>query len=272
LSRRRSNRESVDTFKGLVRAKMNALAVDAIDVMNLRDGEAINGYALETTDRLYPHGRPHSAQGARYMSVHAGSILTVGGNNVIDRIQSAGLGDVNDHPDRDDPRGRQPLVVDKIPGEPDFTFTMESLDVSTDVMAWLTGKVGALAEPAGAPGAADPPAPSTSGRTAATSTSSRRGRTRSRRRRRHRRRPPDPRLLPDARQLPLRRHRLRHADRRARRRRVLLRRPPPVEEYAPATAPSRRSSRPTRPCSTASAAAPAPRSATSSASSSAEAA
>jgi hypothetical protein len=28
------------------------------------------------------------------MSVHAGDILTVGGNNVIDRIQSAGLGDV----------------------------------------------------------------------------------------------------------------------------------------------------------------------------------
>jgi hypothetical protein len=60
-----TNRESVATFKGLVRAKMNALAVDAIDVMNLQDGEAINGYALETTDRLYPHGRPHSAQGAR---------------------------------------------------------------------------------------------------------------------------------------------------------------------------------------------------------------
>jgi hypothetical protein len=46
-------------------------------------------------------------------------------------------------------------------------------------MAWLTGKVGAQAEPAGAPGAATPPAPSTSGRTSATSTSRRRGRTRS---------------------------------------------------------------------------------------------
>lgn len=54
---------SVDKFKGLVRAKMNALSVDAIDVMNLRDDEAINGYAIETTDRLFPHGRPHS--GAR---------------------------------------------------------------------------------------------------------------------------------------------------------------------------------------------------------------
>jgi hypothetical protein len=59
-----SDRESIDTFKGLTRAKMNALAVDATDIMNLSDGEAINGYALETTDRLYPHGRP-SAQGAR---------------------------------------------------------------------------------------------------------------------------------------------------------------------------------------------------------------
>ena len=57
------DQESVATFKGLVRAKMNALSVDAIDVMNLRDDEAINGYAIETTDRLFPHGRPHS--GAR---------------------------------------------------------------------------------------------------------------------------------------------------------------------------------------------------------------
>ena len=54
---------SVATFKGLARAKMNALSVDAIDVMNLRDDEAINGFAIETTDRLFPHGRPHS--GAR---------------------------------------------------------------------------------------------------------------------------------------------------------------------------------------------------------------
>jgi hypothetical protein len=59
-----TNAESVDKFKGLVRAKMNALSVDAIELMNLGPDEAINGFALETTDRLYPHGR-HSAQGAR---------------------------------------------------------------------------------------------------------------------------------------------------------------------------------------------------------------
>src|SRR3954466_10741472 len=88
------------------------------------------------------------------MSVHAGSILTVGGANVIDRIQSAGLGDVRIPIETIREVGNR-LVVDKIPGEPDFTFTMESLDVSTDIMALLTGKVGAQAEPAGAPGAAD---------------------------------------------------------------------------------------------------------------------
>ena len=89
------------------------------------------------------------------MSVHAGSILTVGGNNVIDRIQSAGLGDVNIPVDTIREVGNR-LVVDKVPGEPDFTFSMESLDVSTDIMAFLCGKVGAQGEPAGAPGAADP--------------------------------------------------------------------------------------------------------------------
>lgn len=55
-----NNPDLVADFKGLVRAKMNALAVDAIDVMNLQVGEEINGFALETTDRLYPHGRPHA--------------------------------------------------------------------------------------------------------------------------------------------------------------------------------------------------------------------
>lgn len=53
--------QAVENFKGLVRRKMNALAVDATDVMNL-DGE-INGYAIETRDRLFPDGRPST--GAR---------------------------------------------------------------------------------------------------------------------------------------------------------------------------------------------------------------
>lgn len=88
------------------------------------------------------------------MSVHAGTILHVGGNNVIDRIQSAGLGDANIPIETIREVGNR-LVVDKVPGEPDFTFSMESLDMSTDLMALLTGKVGAQAA-ASPPGAADP--------------------------------------------------------------------------------------------------------------------
>src|SRR3954470_10563365 len=88
------------------------------------------------------------------MSVHAGTILTVGRNNVIDRIQSAGLGDTNITVDTIREVGNY-LVVDKIPGEPDFTFTMESLDVTTDLMAFLTGKVGAQAS-GSPPGGTDP--------------------------------------------------------------------------------------------------------------------
>jgi hypothetical protein len=88
------------------------------------------------------------------MSVHAGTILHVGGSNVIDRIQSAGLGDVNIPIETIREVGNR-LVVDKVPGEADFTFSMESLDMGTDLMAFLTGKVGALAA-ASPPGAADP--------------------------------------------------------------------------------------------------------------------
>lgn len=90
------------------------------------------------------------------MSVHAGEILHLGGNNVIDRIQSAGLGDVRLPMETIREVGNRE-VVDKVPGEPDFTFTLESLDVSTDLMAWLTGRPeGASAASGSAPGAEDP--------------------------------------------------------------------------------------------------------------------
>lgn len=91
------------------------------------------------------------------MSVHAGSILNVGGNNVIDRIQSAGLGDVRLPMETIREVGNR-QVVDKVPGDPDFTFTLESLNTSTEVMAWLTGGWGAsgVTASAGAPGANDP--------------------------------------------------------------------------------------------------------------------
>jgi hypothetical protein len=88
------------------------------------------------------------------MSVHAGTILHVGGANVIDRIQSAGLGDVNIPIETIREVGNY-LVVDKVPGEADFTFSLESLDMGTDFMAFLTGKVGALAANS-PPGSADP--------------------------------------------------------------------------------------------------------------------
>lgn len=88
------------------------------------------------------------------MSVHAGSILHVAGQNVIDRIQSAGLGDVRLPIETIREVGNRE-VVDKVPGEPDFTFTLESLNTSVELEAWLTGSVGSEAS-ASAPGASDP--------------------------------------------------------------------------------------------------------------------
>lgn len=89
------------------------------------------------------------------MSVHAGTILHVGGNNVIDRIQSAGLGDVRVPVEVIREVGNTE-IVDKIPGDPDFTFTIESFDASTEIEALLTGKVGAGQGSAQGPGSADP--------------------------------------------------------------------------------------------------------------------
>jgi len=75
------------------------------------------------------------------MSIRAGSIVTVAGRNVVDRLQSAGLGDARIPIETVREVGND-LVVDKVPGEPDFTFSMESWDVTTDLMAFLHGKIG----------------------------------------------------------------------------------------------------------------------------------
>jgi hypothetical protein len=75
------------------------------------------------------------------MSVRAGSIVTVAGRNVVDRLQSAGLGNAQVPIETIREIGND-LVVDKVPGEPDFTFSMESWDVTTDILAFLQGKVG----------------------------------------------------------------------------------------------------------------------------------
>jgi hypothetical protein len=107
------------------------------------------------------------------MSIRAGSIVTVAGRNVVDRLQSAGLGDARIPIETVREIGND-LVVDKVPGEADFTFSMESWDVSTDLMAFLHGKIGnqVANQPPGAP---TRPARSTAGRTASSSTSRRRG-------------------------------------------------------------------------------------------------
>ncbi len=75
------------------------------------------------------------------MSIRAGSIVTVAGRNIVDRLQSAGLGDARIPIETIREIGND-LVVDKIPGEPDFTFSMESWDVTTDLMAFLHGGIG----------------------------------------------------------------------------------------------------------------------------------
>jgi molybdopterin synthase catalytic subunit len=50
---------AVQDFKGLVRARMNALAVDALEIMALEDrAMAVNGAAQELRESLSPTGRP----------------------------------------------------------------------------------------------------------------------------------------------------------------------------------------------------------------------
>lgn len=74
------------------------------------------------------------------MSVHAGTILHLGGRNVIDRVQSAGLGDARVPQDVIREVGN-PYIVDKIPTDPSFTFTLETLDVSSEIEAWISGYI-----------------------------------------------------------------------------------------------------------------------------------
>src|SRR3954462_3846483 len=87
------------------------------------------------------------------MSIRAGSIVTVAGRHVVDRLQSAGLG--NQVPIETIREIGNDLVVDKVPGDPDFTFSMQSWDVTTDLMAFLHGKIGnqLVSQP---PGYSDP--------------------------------------------------------------------------------------------------------------------
>lgn len=74
------------------------------------------------------------------MSILAGSILHVAGRTVINRIQAAGLGSVNIPINTVHEVGNA-FIVDKIVQEPEFTFTMESLDTTCEFEALLHGEV-----------------------------------------------------------------------------------------------------------------------------------
>lgn len=88
------------------------------------------------------------------MSILAGSIIHAAGRTVINRIQAAGLGNVNIPIDTVHETGNA-FIVDKIVQEPEFTFTMESFDVSTDLEALLHGEVSPNTASANAIGVTD---------------------------------------------------------------------------------------------------------------------
>jgi hypothetical protein len=88
------------------------------------------------------------------MSIPAGHIITVGGLNVIDRLQDSGLQNPRIPTETIRETGND-LVVGKILTEANFSFQMTSWDVSCDMMAMLTGKVGAMGGNEG-PAHADP--------------------------------------------------------------------------------------------------------------------
>ncbi len=89
------------------------------------------------------------------MAVKSSSIVHVAGTSVINRIQSATLnGDVPLETVRE--VGNRE-VVEKVPGDLDSTWNVESWDVSTEFEAWLSGvEPGAGVGSASAPGFDDP--------------------------------------------------------------------------------------------------------------------
>lgn len=50
--------EVAENFKGTIRRKLHALALDAIEFMGLKPGEEVNLEAIDLRDRLHPEGRP----------------------------------------------------------------------------------------------------------------------------------------------------------------------------------------------------------------------
>jgi hypothetical protein len=89
------------------------------------------------------------------MTVKAGSIITVAGHTVIQRLQTQGLTNVKIPVATIREIGND-LVVDKVPQEPDFTFSMESLAVDCSIEAILHGKVATGSGATQGAGATDP--------------------------------------------------------------------------------------------------------------------
>lgn len=79
------------------------------------------------------------------MSIPAGSILTVAGLNVVDRLQDAGLQNPKVPTETVRETGND-LVVGKVLTEADFTFQLTSWDTNCDMMAMLLGKLGTIGE------------------------------------------------------------------------------------------------------------------------------
>ena len=86
------------------------------------------------------------------MAIPAGHIITVGGLNVIDRLQDAGLQNPRVPTETIRETGND-LVVGKVLTEAAFTFQLTSWDTSCDMMALLTGKYGTIEANKGPAGA-----------------------------------------------------------------------------------------------------------------------
>lgn len=56
--------EVAEKFKGETRRKLNALAVDACDVLGIDDETLVNAHAQDQKDRVFPDGRAQARKGA----------------------------------------------------------------------------------------------------------------------------------------------------------------------------------------------------------------
>lgn len=50
--------DTAQNFKSMIRRKLHALAIDAIEIAQLAPGEEMNGVVVELRDHLHVEGRP----------------------------------------------------------------------------------------------------------------------------------------------------------------------------------------------------------------------